>query len=876
MKIVPIGNSKHTLYNQARAQLETDNHDQIVALLTLWLNRILFLKLFESQLVSFNNGAEEYKFFNSQKVKDANDLGTLFFFVLSTPVKDRIMDDLLENIPFLNSSLFERSPKENKFPVSAVLKEKLPLYPHSVLKDNKSRSFVTYILDFLDSYNFCETEEEDTRELISSSVLGLVFEKINGYKDGAFFTPSLVTEFMAKDVIDRVVLDKFNKIFQERAQCKNIEELENLLGYDRHKTERKKIYQATFDSIKICDPSCGSGHFLVSVLNYLVYLKSFLGLLPISNNIEIHNDLLFIADSTSTKQFKYLRGDVSTTEVQKVIFKTKAHLIKNCLFGADINAASVEICKLRLWIELLKNAYYIDNTEEMELLPNIDLNIVCGDSLSSMPHPGISTSLFVDPETVKKYKELFSDYRNGNYKKGKYADRDSLSVIKAELSEACSLTALNNFPVQWTIEFPDVLGKNGEFSGFDVVIGNPPYIQLQKDEGKLGKIYSKGSFVTFERKGDIYCLFFERSFYLLKEDGYLSFITSNKWLKADYGKKLRLFLSKADPQVLVDFKNLKIFDNASVDTSILVLKKSSSSEGTNSLVVNSEEELRNLPLLLDTNQNIIYFSNRGEEKWIILEPFEKSIFSKIQRLGVRLKTQGLTIQLGIKTGYKKAFIISTETKQAILDGCKSLEERENTEKIFCKVVDGKEISKGSFQWRGSWLVNTHNGIKEDSLDPIDVSNYPSLKNFLDRFYSHLEDRNDKGETPYNLRDCNYINSFLGPKIIYPDLFQTGDFVFTDEPIYLTNTAYLIFGKDQKILQNLTKYLNSKTMQWYFKKENPQLGSSAVRMYKSSMEEIPILEDLNFLTGIEDKDTIETLIMEKFGFTSEEKNFVLNQ
>lgn len=254
---------------------------------------------------------------------------------------------------------------------------------------------------------------------------------------------------------------------------------------------------------------------------------------------------------------------------------------------------------------------------------------------------------------------------------------------------------------------------------------------------------------------------------------------------------------------------------------------------------------------------------------------EKHFFknSKIRR---STENSGLNYSTWYKTGYKKAFIISTETKQAILDGCKSLEERENTEKIFCKVVDGKEISKGSFQWRGSWLVNTHNGIKEDSLDPIDVSNYPSLKNFLDRFYSHLEDRNDKGETPYNLRDCNYINSFLGPKIIYPDLFQTGDFVFTDEPIYLTNTAYLIFGKDQKILQNLTKYLNSKTMQWYFKKENPQLGSSAVRMYKSSMEEIPILEDLNFLTGIEDKDTIETLIMEKFGFTSEEKNFVLNQ
>lgn len=367
-------------------------------LVITWLNRILFLKLFESQLVSFNDN-KNFKFITSDKVIDFDELNKLFFSVLGKKIEDRDNAEETVNIPYLNSSLFEKSEMELKYINTTALNNnrKLELYKSSNLKHwseykNKTdEKILKYLLDFLDSYDFSSGAgesliTEENRDIINSAVLGLIFEKLNGYKDGSFYTPGFITEYMAKECIERAVVDKFNTTFDD-LNAKNIQEIRNYIG-NVYSFDDAKKYNDIINSLRICDPAVGSGHFLVSVLNHIIYLKSYLGILfddegnKINNNIEIFDDTLVVFNQNDVP-YVYKRKDKTIHQVQKALFKEKRTIIENCLFAVDINPKSVYICQLRLWIELLKNTYYIDNTDNMEVLPNIDINIKTGNSLVS-------------------------------------------------------------------------------------------------------------------------------------------------------------------------------------------------------------------------------------------------------------------------------------------------------------------------------------------------------------------------------------------------------------------------------------------------------------------------------------------------------------
>ncbi len=853
-----IEHPKSSIYHQITKRQEKENQDEAISLISIWMNRILFLKLFETQLFEFNGKKKEFNFFSSSKVRDCSDLSNLFFHVLNTPIDDRILQDKHDLIPYLNSSLFEKKSLENILTIAEVLNERKEIYPKTSLKSKKGQNltFVQYLLEFLDAYSFNEADEEtdkETGEIISSSVLGLVFEKLNGYKDGSFFTPASITELLTKEVIDRVVLDKFNALFAGvKAPAENIEELRTLLGYDAHKTDRKELYIKTFNDIKILDPACGSGHFLVSALNYLIYLKSYLGLMPFSNRIEIHNDSLVVLDTDGTKAFSYQRNDETSARIQQQLFEEKANVIRNSLFGCDINPMPVEICRLRLWIELLKNAYYKSDFD-MEVLPNIDINIKAGDALSSSHWRRGNANLYATPKQLKDLKTLLEDYKAGRYKTSKHALLKEIRQNQVELKEQLAFTDKLDNPIRWEIDFPEALNPRGGFEGFDVVIGNPPYIQLQKNEGFLRNKYEKLGYLTFASSGDIYQLFYEQGWHLLKNNGYLCFITSNKWMRSDYGKQTRQLLSEnlklsdekntpidIDLQLLLDLGKNKIFDNAQVDTNILIFKKSKKTGTTTKckFITDSKD-------LVSPVSSCLEMSFPPDQPWAILSSIEQTIRNKLFSTGTPLKNWNIQINYGIKTGCNEAFVITTEKRQEILNNCKDPVEKARTEALIQPILRGSDIKKNGYNWDKLWLVATFPARNYDiNLFPAVRSHLLTFAaskleekkldwvadNFLEEFCEQklsqtnqfiqingrrvvIDNKEEKSrkktsnkwfETQDNI---SYWNEFSKQKVVYSEISTVMKATFVPPNWFINNKLYMITGNNGD-LKIINAFLNS--------------------------------------------------------------------
>ena len=422
-----------------------------------WINRILFLKLLEGQLVNYHTeNKEKYLFFNTNIIKDFDELFKLFHKVLAVTLKDRT--DSIKNkfsfVPYLNSSLFEYTNlEENVLKINTLDNGgQLELINTSILKDIKKKAdklpTLEYLFKFLDAYDFAsegkEDVQEDNKTIINASVLGKVFEKINGYKDGSIFTPGFITMYMCHQSIRLAVVQKFKEKYGW-----NIETFDDLKNYlaDRKSTKDILEFNALINSLRLCDPAVGSGHFLVSSLNEIIVIKFELGLLADATGnrirgyeIEIINDELIITDSGSNIfEYKLRNGKPISNEVQrlqKTLFHEKQTIIENCLFGVDINPNSVKICRLRLWIELLKNAYYKEDSNflELETLPNIDINIKCGNSLLSRfaLDADLSKALKSIKYNVEAYRGFVNDYKNEKSRDVKRGLQKIIDSIKAD------------------------------------------------------------------------------------------------------------------------------------------------------------------------------------------------------------------------------------------------------------------------------------------------------------------------------------------------------------------------------------------------------------------------------------------------------------
>ena len=356
---------------------------------------------------------------------------------------------------------------------------------------------------------------------------------------------------------------------------------------------------------------------------------------------------------------------------------------------------------------------------------------------------------------------------------------------------------------------------------FDVVIGNPPYIQLQNNGGKLAKLYEGCSYSTFTRTGDIYCLFYERGWELLKENGHLCYITSNKWMRAGYGEKTRDFLANnTNPILLIDFAGVKIFESATVDTNILLFSKSSNQHKTVCAVTNKQnkDSVKNLSDFVQQQNSVCDFSS--SESWVILSPIEQSIKKKIEAVGTPLRDWNINIYRGVLTGCNEAFTINTEKRDEILANCQTDDERTRTAELIRPILRGRDIKRYGYVDNGLFLINTHNGIR-NKLPRIDINDYPAVKAHLDQYWDRISTRADKGDTPYNLRNCAYLEDFSKPKIIWKIIGSRLAFAIDNNGIMLNNACYLLTGNH---LAHILGFLNSSPIIWYSEITNMNVSS----------------------------------------------------
>ena len=376
--------------------------------------------------------------------------------------------------------------------------------------------------------------------------------------------------------------------------------------------------------------------------------------------------------------------------------------------------------------------------------------------------------------------------------------------------------------ILWQLYFPKVFRDNG---GFDIVIGNPPYIQLQKTINestgeKLGDSLSKLGYETFAKTGDIYCLFYEKGYKLLRKNGVLAFITSNKWMRAGYGEKLRGFFARnTNPVRLIDFGSQKIFESATVDVNILMFTKEKNAGNTIACTV-KENCTSNLSVYIEQASTISSFTSNTS--WTILNPIENTIRNKIENKGVPLYKWDIHINRGILTGFNDAFIISASKKdELIAEDPKSAE-------LIRPILRGRDIKRYNYTFADLWIINVHNGIKSMGIPPINIDDYPAIKKHLSQFYDRLASRADKGDTPYNLRNCVYMNEFNKQKIVYREISDSMNACMVDPGIMLNNKCYLITGGSS--LEFLLAYFNSQLFTKIILPQANVTGGKGERLY----------------------------------------------
>ncbi len=785
-----------------------------------------------------------------------------------------------QKIPFLNGGLFDREAEETQF---LVFKE-----------DHFSELF-----DFFDQYNFTVYEDSPDEHTVAvdPEMLGHIFENLlEDNKDkGAFYTPKEIVHYMCqeslieylhttlnpdatKETLGRAPIEKFIKH----------KEAGDIIDFD------EAILRALFE-VKICDPAIGSGAFPMGLLHEIYYA------------VELLHDA---APDTTTKVWKLKKLEPA---------KVKLAIIENSIYGVDIEQGAVDIARLRFWLSL------VVDEEKPQPLPNLDYKIVVGDSLlPKLKIDGHEEIIEVDwglsegtkggalriqeEQKVKQIHLKEKQHLYFNVKVGKTSLHKEIEGLKADIlinqllinkesyahknppkggfaptpkeivynhEREMELVKYDKLVEQlkeikrrredvcffdWKFNFPEVMtaGVNKGDTGFDIVIGNPPYIQLQKLNTYADSL-QKRNFKTFARTGDIYCLFYEEGFKILKSNGILTFITSNKWMRAAYGELLRaFFIDKANPIRLIDFGGYQVFESATVDTNILIAKKSAFQNCINTCVLDKGFSLNNMSDYFRHN-TIVNSSFSSSGSWVVLNEVEKAIKEKIEKVGMPLKNWNIQINYGIKTGFNEAFIIDSETKDRLI------KESPKSAEIIRPILLGKNIKRYSHEWENLWLINTHNGIKNKGLLPVNVrKDFPVVFTYLNQFKKQLEKRLDKGDDWTNLRNCAYTADFDKPKIAWGNLALKSQFSYIPGN-YIINAPSPFFATDNLYLLAI---LNSKLGDYYIKQLGVSRSGGYIEYKPMFVEKLPIPE-----IGAEDQLEFSKLV--QLIFTNQKKGIAVN-
>lgn len=918
-KVIACAKAKQqgTFYQNIEHKLKLYNkpHDfeTIIRLIIIWVNRILFLKLLESQIVKWTSN-KEHKFLHAKKISQYDQLEELFFEVLAKKVSDRNIDHF-NFIPYLNSSLFEIHADENTLLKVSNLSDdaKITYYSKTVVKDAQSKrktggiSTLSYLFEFLDAYDFgSDSSDEVVTEnkiLINASVLGLIFEKINGYKDGSFYTPSFITMYMARESIRKSVIDKFNISFtaEDFSPCENWVELMRYCSKNSYKNAFVEQANPLINSITICDPAVGSGHFLVSALNELIIVKYELGLLHFKGmQIDLANDeLLITLDGDWFEYTKPKNFNSPNHHVQKLLFEEKQRIIENQLFGVDINPNSTQITKLRLWIELLKNSYY-DLNYQLITLPNIDINIKTGNSLIS--RFALTDDMSKDKKVkveIEKYKQAVKNYkenignkhevmesiksiktkfketlqaesktaksRNGNLTE--YYKKFGLDGLDKQLRQVCleinilgmrqvgmfddeqqgdkaskskllkSIIANQNAVVElesgkiyqnafeWRFEFPEVLDENGNYVGFDVVIGNPPYIK-ERDAKEIFEPLRKTPhwLAVIEGKMDLWYFFLHLAFDITKTAGILSYITTSYWMKSDGSRKLinRIYNDKTLNE-LIYFDDYPVFDGVSGKHMI------------HSYINSEKESNHKVKITITDNSNFkenIYtqsakyeeLDNVINENYINIENRTGSFFDGCKQLDDFFFVSQGVVEAPDKLS--KKMISKHQTQHKVGEGVFVVSKKELDNMNLTPV----ELDVVKPYLNTSHVVKYGANFKEEYLLFLDKSNrqkveqgiFPNIKSHLDKYSLFITSSN----APYGLhRDrSSVVNPFEKPKLICKGMFAAPEFTYDDGVFYTGFSFSIINEKDRNYsLKYLLAIMNSKLGHHWFQASGKKRG-----------------------------------------------------
>jgi type II restriction/modification system DNA methylase subunit YeeA len=873
-----VGNlsKNHTFLNEAsKNSINTENFAKKL------LGQIVFLYFIQKKgwigVPAGKKWGEGDKNFMSNIYKEAiakkanfyNDyLEKLFYNALNNAYRDSaepsFSKDFGSRIPFLNGGLFEA---EYDWKNSLVY------------LDNK---IFQSIFDVFERYNFTiEEESPDDKEIaVDPEMLGKIFENLLSENlrkgKGTYYTPREIVYYMCRESLVNYLVSNHSKITEENIRnyifcSESFENFKKQKGESFTPGQWKEL-DDLLANIKVCDPACGSGAFLVGMLNMIVKLRIFLQTTPDNYLIP-----------------------------QKKEYELKRETIQNCIYGVDIDPGAIEIAKLRLWLTLVVDY----NLEDIEPLPNLDYRLMCGNSLLEEfeeikfynDEKETQVTLLVDLEQEKKVealrkkiKEYFSihddkeklkkrkeindikDWLIGTALQKRYRDlalqkkeaesranmldeksrKQYLSSFSKWLGSSSNiqkaLEGLHNPKKEkpffiWKLEFIDVFQEKG---GFDIVIANPPYIRQEKIKDQK-PILEKQNYEVFNSRADIYTYFYEKGYQLLKPEGILCFISSNKWLRAKYGEKLRKFLKeKTTIKQIIDFNGYKVFE-ATVDTNIILFQKTKPSNNI-IYVLNIQPDFTpstNIADYFKEHKLQIKQSDLDINCFTFGDELVLNLKKKIEQISTPLKNWDVKIYYGIKTGFNEAFIIDSAKREEILNNCQDDDERKRTEAIIKPILRGRDIYRYGYKWAGLWVIIVKYGFHTEI-----EKKYPAVLNHLTKYKNFLQNRgqcrysrggkNNIGqhhwlELDNNPRD-NYLNEFEKEKIVWTGVGTQLETVVIPGGVYVNAPANFMTGKQIKYLQAV---LNSNLVIWYYDLIKTKIGSKGGRFYIYDFLSLPI-------------------------------------
>ena len=763
----------------------SDAEDKRLFVQTLF-NRLMFVYFLQRKgWLAFNGDRDYLKALWSSHRADqsassfyTDRLEALFFAGLNNSQSidlnagNEVLRSRIGDPPFLNGGLFEQTDLDRREGVS--------------VPDNAIEQILSGLFDRF-NFTVMESTPFDIEVAVDPEMLGKVFEElVTGRHDsGAYYTPRPVVSFMCREALKGYLAGQ--DIGLDAESIARFVDDRDPSGITPIAARR---VSDALDEVKVVDPACGSGAYLLGMMQELVELQTIL-----------YSD--------------QLRNDARS------LYEMKLHIIQNNLYGVDIDEFAVNIAMLRMWLSLA-----IDyEGSKPEPLPNLDFKVVKGDSLLG-PDPSagvvVQGALGQDMEQIRRLGQLKADYMRASIGADKERLKRDIQDAEERIRESLGVVGVAEGAVDWRVEFAEVFAER---QGFDVAIANPPYVQMQRDGGRLANLYRGTGYVTFNRTGDIYQLFYERGCQILKPSrGLLAYITSNSWLKAEYGKPLRRYFSqKHRPLLLLELGN-DVFESAIVDSGVMLLREGGQSEAFPAVDMDMVGSAEIPPA------THLWGKARpaADVPWSVLSTTEWSILDKMDSAGIPLKDWALKINRGITTGLNEAFVIDGATREALIA------KDPKSEDIIRPVLRGRDVQRYRAKWAGRWLIDTHNGY--GNVSHVNIERYPAVKAHLDLFFPKLERRQDKGRTPYNLRNCAYHEEFAKEKLIWMDLTGKGRVALDDRSMFSVDTTFFMAGRS---LKYLCAALNSTLATWFMKNTALTSGMGVTRWKAFTVEAIPI-------------------------------------